>query len=208
MPSSAPAKTVRGSAGWTLSAKTRLSLHSPAWTRCQLSPPSGLTQAPLPIVPTQIVMFRVIASPPRPFPAGVGDVDDDAVGAGPFHLEIARASHRHVGLVPAGELRCLGAFEPGDGLVEILDLEADMMDAAEIGAVGADIGVLFGLPIEDREIDVTVAEEHGAVRASAQLAHAEGLLVKGGDFCRLLCGQRDMLDSRHFPLPFCASCGP
>src|SRR5579875_2530551 len=156
MPSSAPAKTVRGSAGWTLSAKTRLSLHSPAWTRCQLSPPSGLTQAPLPIVPTQIVMFRVIASPPRPFPAGVGDVDDDAVGAGPFHLEIARASHRHVGLVPAGELRCLGA-------------------------VGSDIGVLFGLPIEDREIDVTVAEEHGAVRASAQLAHAEGLLVKGGD---------------------------
>src|SRR3984893_12204321 len=57
MPSSAPAKTVRGSCGCTVSPKTRLSLHSPFMTRRQLSPPSALSHRPLPIVPAQIVYF-------------------------------------------------------------------------------------------------------------------------------------------------------
>src|SRR5207302_2824366 len=55
MPSSAPAKTVRGSCGCTVRPKTRLSLHSPFMTRRQLSPPSVLSHSPLPIVPAQIV---------------------------------------------------------------------------------------------------------------------------------------------------------
>src|SRR6266513_1315378 len=65
MPSSAPAKTVRGSCGCTVSPKTRLSLHSPFMTRRQLSPPSALSHKPLPIVPAQIVYFPDIAFLPR-----------------------------------------------------------------------------------------------------------------------------------------------
>src|SRR5437667_4664775 len=61
MPSLAPAKTVRGSVGCTVSPKIRLSLHRPLPTRRQVSPPSGLSQAPLPIVPTQIVKLPLIA---------------------------------------------------------------------------------------------------------------------------------------------------
>src|SRR5205814_10393396 len=61
MPSSAPAKTVRGSCGCTVSPKTRLSLHSPFMTRRQLSPPSALSHRPLPIVPAQIVYFPDMA---------------------------------------------------------------------------------------------------------------------------------------------------
>src|ERR1700690_1210313 len=65
MPSLAPAKTVRGSFGWTVSSNTRLSLHRPWPTRRQLSPPSGLSHAPLPTVPTQIVKLPVMTLPPR-----------------------------------------------------------------------------------------------------------------------------------------------
>src|SRR6266446_2600466 len=64
MPSSAPAKTVRGSCGWTVKPKTRLSLHSPFMTRRQLSPPSALSHRPLPIVPAQIVYLPDMAFPP------------------------------------------------------------------------------------------------------------------------------------------------
>ena len=72
------------------------------------------------------------------------DVDDDPVGAGPFHLKIAVAAgrHFHIEAVLRGQLLTLGPLQPFRRLVEILDLEAEMMDAAEIGAVGADIGVL------------------------------------------------------------------
>src|SRR5438270_13268597 len=62
MPSSAPAKTVRGSCGCTVRPKTRLSLHNPFMTRRQLSPPSALSHSPLPIVPAQIVYLPDIAS--------------------------------------------------------------------------------------------------------------------------------------------------
>src|SRR5260221_14742165 len=61
MPSLAPAKTVRGSLGCTVSPKTRLSLPKPLPTRRQLSPPSGLSHAPLPTVPTQIVKLPAMA---------------------------------------------------------------------------------------------------------------------------------------------------
>src|SRR5712691_598611 len=61
MPSLAPANTVRGSRGCTVSPKIRLSFPNPLPTRRQLSPPSGLSHAPLPTVPTQIVKLPVMA---------------------------------------------------------------------------------------------------------------------------------------------------
>src|SRR5216684_8218713 len=49
-------------------------------------------------------MTPVIASV-RAFPAGVRDVDDDAIGAGPFHLEIrvAAGRHRRVDMILGGQ---------------------------------------------------------------------------------------------------------
>src|SRR5216110_565403 len=154
MPSSAPAKTVRGSCGWTVRPKTRLSLHSPFMTRRQLSPPSALSHSPLPIVPAQIVYLPDIASSlktpssrrkpgptgstvapldgwvpafagttaelsVRAFPAGMRDVDDDAVRAGPFHLEIGvpAGCHCRIDMVFRGQPLAVRAFELLAGLV-------------------------------------------------------------------------------------------
>src|SRR5947207_3308342 len=68
------------------------------------------------------------------FPAGVRDVDDDAVGAGPFHLEIGVAAGRHrpVDMVLCGKPLAVCALELLTGRVEIVDLEAEMMDAGEM----------------------------------------------------------------------------
>src|SRR6266851_3479046 len=178
MPSLAPANTVRGSRGCTVSPKMRLSFPSPLPTRRQLSPPSGLSHAPLPTVPTQIVKLPVMAFPPkshrspgggrdpllsnsfvepwipafagnavlegsvRTFPAGVRDIDDDTVGAGPFLLEtdMNPIAHGGVAALLCGQPLAVRALQLGAGLVEIIDLEAKMMDAAEIGAVRAHVG--------------------------------------------------------------------
>src|ERR1051325_10721537 len=65
MPSWAPAKTVRGSVGCTVRPNTRLSFQRLPPARRQVSPPSGLSQAPVPTVPTQIVKLPLIACPPN-----------------------------------------------------------------------------------------------------------------------------------------------
>src|ERR1700739_1671546 len=112
MPSSAPARRLRGCFGWTAKPNTRLSDHSPVRTCRQLSPPSGLTQAPVPMVPAQIVKLSAMAASSLNsvyleirlsgfrFPAGVRNVDYNTVGAGPFHLEIAVASGSHFHIEP------------------------------------------------------------------------------------------------------------
>src|SRR6266851_6723867 len=188
MPSSAPASTVRGSPGWTANPNMRLSDHRPVRTCRQLSPPSGLTQAPVPTVPTQIVKLLVMALSSRRrlrrFPAGVGDVDHHPVGAGPFHLEVAVAAsgHFHIEAVFLGETLALRALHPFSGRVEILDLYAEVMDAAEIGTMGADIGRFLGLPIEDRHIEIPVGQKDCAVRAAPDLLQSESLLVEGRGF--------------------------
>src|SRR5260370_6616687 len=143
MPSSAPAKTVRGSCGWTVRPKTRLSLHSPFMTRRQLSPPSAESHSPLPIVPAQIVYLPDMAVPSsvRAFPAGMRDVDDDAVRAGPFHLEIGVTAgcHCRIDLVLRGQQLAARAFVLLASLVEFVDLETAMMEAGEVRAVCAHI---------------------------------------------------------------------
>src|ERR1700747_939155 len=168
MPSSAPASMVRGCFGCTAKPNTRLSAHNPVRTCRQLSPPSGLTQAPVPTVPAHIVKLSAIAAFSRNwlyleirlsgfgFPAGVRNVDHHTVGAGPFHLEIAVASGSHFHIEPRFllEVPHLGALQLRRGLVEVLDLKAEMMDAAVVRPVGADICGFLRLPIQDREVDV------------------------------------------------------
>src|SRR6266542_2409347 len=90
-----------------------------------------------------LVMAQFAAAPfrrsVRAFPAGVRNVDDDAVGAGPFHLEIGVAAGRHcrIDMVLRGQPLAVRAFERLASLVEIVDLEAEMMDAGEVRAVRA-----------------------------------------------------------------------
>src|SRR3954465_15752125 len=93
-------------------------------------------------------------------------------------------------------------FELVAGRVEILDLEAEMGDAAEIRPVRAHVERALILVVEDRQIDVAVRQEHGAVRAAAQFLEAERLLVEFGDLRRLLGRQRDMPDACHRTLPW------
>src|SRR5215472_7147340 len=183
----------------------RLSDHRPDLTCRQLSPPSGLIQAPVPTVPTQIVKLSAMAQPP---PAGDHDPVSHPVwemsmttpvGAGPFHLEVAMAAGRHFHIEPVlrGELSALGALQPLRGFVEILDFDAEVMDAAEIGTVSTDIGVLLGLKIEDGDIDIAIRQKDRAVWAAADLLQSECLFVEGGGLTRILRGQRDVLDSGH-----------
>src|SRR6266540_2681442 len=187
MPSSAPAKTVRGSCGWTVKPKTRLSLHSPFMTRRQLSPPSALSHSPLPIVPAQIVYLPGIVFLPRSFasvrafPAGMRDVDDDAVRAGPFHLEIGMnpVSHRRIAAVLRFQPLAVRRFQLLAGVVEVVDLEAEMVDAAEIGALLPHVVRTLVLMVQQRDVDVTVRQKHG-VRVAAQFPEAEGRFVELG----------------------------
>src|SRR5580693_8845786 len=205
---------VRGCVGWIAKPNTRLSDHSPVRTCRQLSPPSGLTQAPVPMVPAQIAKLSAIAASSLNsvylgirlsgfrFPARVRNVDHHTVGAGPFHLEIAVASGSHLNTEPLFLLEALtlGTLQLRGGFVEVLDLKAEMVDAAVVRPVGADIGGFFRLPIQDRQVEVAVGQEYGAVRGTPDLLHSESVLVEGGDLCGLLCRQRDVFDPRHrFP---------
>src|SRR5215472_2770741 len=208
MPSSAPASTVRGCLGWTAKPNTRLSAHNPVLTCRQLSPPSALTHAPVPMVPAQILKLSAMAvSSPTPssgsrLPPGMRNVDHDIIGAGPFHLKIAMAAGRHLHIEPWLFFQPLAprAFQHRRSLVEVFDLEAEMMNAAVIGSIGANIGGFFSLPIQDRQIDIAVGQKDCAVRGPPNFLHSKGFLVKVSHLCGLPGGQRNVFDARHrFP---------
>jgi hypothetical protein len=84
------------------------------------------------------------------------DVDDDAIRPGPLHLEIGMHTVAHRGIAAVFRRQPLGVrvFELLAGLVEIIDLEAEMMDPVEVGPMRADIHILFGLVSEDSDMDV------------------------------------------------------
>jgi len=82
-------------------------------------------------------------------------------------------------------------------VVEIVDLEAEMVDAGKVRSVRTHVGRLLALGIEDRQVDVAVGQEHGAVRAAPQFFEPEGRFVELGDPRRVLRGQRDMPDACH-----------
>src|SRR3954462_3607741 len=101
-------------------------------------------------------------------------------------------------------------FELVAGLIEILDREAEMVDAAEIRPVRTHVERALVLVVEDRQIDMAVGEEHGAVRAAAQFLEAERFLIELGDLRRLLGRQRDMPDACHrrSSLVYCCRISP
>src|SRR6266851_444713 len=132
------------------------------------------------------------------------DIDHDAVRAGPFHLEIGVAAgcHCRIDMVLCGQPLAVRAFELLASLVEIVDLEAEMMDAGEVRAVRAHVGRFLVLGVEDRDVDVTVGQKHRAVRAAPQFLEAESRFVELGDLRRFPGGQCDVLDAGHDLLPF------
>src|SRR5204862_2559239 len=135
----------------------------------------------------------------RAFPAGMRDVDDDAIRAGPFHLEIGvyAVSHRGVAVLLRGEALRVRPLQLLGGFVEIIHLEAEMVDAVEVRSVRADIGVLVGLVLQDSDMDVAVGQEHRAVRAAPQFPEAERRFVELSDLRRLLGRQCDVFDACH-----------
>src|SRR5579862_3602925 len=136
------------------------------------------------------------------------DVDDDAVGAGPFHLEIGMAAgrHRRIDMVLGGQPPAMRALELLARLVEIVDLEPEMVNTREMRAVRAHVGRFLALGVEDRHVDVAVGQKDRAVGAAPQFLEAERRFVELGDFRRLLRRQRDVLDACHGLLPYSVRC--
>src|SRR6476646_6435438 len=104
-----------------------------------------------------MVVLPVLGSV-RAFPASVRDVDHDAVGPGPLHLEIG-VTGANFGIRP-GLSRGFGRqpfsmdlFQSGASITEVVDCEAEMMDASEIGPMRAHVRRPLILVVEHREMD-------------------------------------------------------
>ena len=72
------------------------------------------------------------------------------------------------------------------GFAEIVDFEAEMMNAGEVRTMCTHIGRLLALRLEDGDVDIAVGQEHVAV-AATQLFEIECSLVELGGLGRLLC---------------------
>src|SRR5262245_9794347 len=135
----------------------------------------------------------------KSLPAGVRDIEDHLVGAGPLHLEVAVSSRSHCDVETSllGETPGLDRLQLLAGLAEVVHLEAEMVDAVVIGPVGADVGILLGFPVQNGQVDVAVGQEHRAARAATDLLESEAFFVKGRDRIGVFRGQCDVLDPRH-----------
>src|SRR5206468_4011524 len=141
----------------------------------------------------------------RADPARLGDVDGDAVGAAVLHLDVAVAlcaagvaahAERLVDVVAARRVR---GGEPLGGVVEIVDLEAEVMDAGPVLAP-LDAGHLVVLELEDGEVDLAVGQVVAAgvrIVDAADLLQSEHVDVELRGRVGILRGQRDVPDLRH-----------
>src|SRR6266849_4802281 len=126
-------------------------------------------------------------------PAMLGDVEQDALGPIELLFEIT-------GLIAAMPLVdvVLGAeaIEPLRKFVDILDQDAEMMDAAEIHALAE----LVGLEFEDRHVERAVGKEHAIGEHAvgpADLDEIERLFVELGHRFRVLGGDCDVAELGH-----------
>ncbi len=86
--------------------------------------------------------------------------------------------------------------------LDVLDQDAEMVDAAIVDALAE----LVGLELEDRHVKRAVGQEHAVGEhavGAADLDEIEGLLVELGHRLRVLGGDRDMAQFRHDPLLPC-----
>ena len=95
---------------------------------------------------------------------------------------------------------------PADGAeIHVVDLKTDVVDATVVGTIGAHIGILLRLPVQDGQVNVAIGEMEGTVWTATDLFHVKGLHVKGRGFFRVFGGQGYVSDSRHGGL-HCARC--
>src|SRR6266567_4836141 len=126
-------------------------------------------------------------------PAMLGDVEQDTLGPVELLLEIAGllAAMPLVDVVLGAE-----AIEPLREFVDILDQDAEMMNAAEIHALTE----LVGLEFEDRHVERAVGEEHAVGEhpvGPPDLDEIECLFVEFGHRYRVLGGDRDVAELGH-----------
>src|SRR5262249_9507900 len=88
------------------------------------------------------------------------------------------------------------------GFLHVVDLKTDMVDATVVGTIGAHIGILLCLPVQDGQVNVAIGEMEGTVGTVTDLFHAKRLHVKGRGFFWVFGGQGYVSDSRHGCLLF------
>src|SRR5215813_2559625 len=142
----------------------------------------------------------------RTDPAGLGDVDRHTIGAGVLHLDVAVALGAAV-VVPAHAERLVdvvaarrvGGGEPLGGVVEVVDLEAKVVDAGPVLATLGP-GDFVVLEFQDGEVDIAIGEVVAArvrIVDTADLLQAEHVDVELGGRIGVLGRNRDVPDLRH-----------
>src|SRR5882672_3187738 len=97
-----------------------------------------------------------------PNPAGLRNVEHDAVRTAILHLDVrAMVVADAEGLLDVVPALRAGRGELVEDGLEALDLEADVMDAAEASAA-LDAGRLIVLEVQDGQVDVAVAQKAAA----------------------------------------------
>src|SRR5262249_47184357 len=83
------------------------------------------------------------------------------------------------------------------GFLHVVDLKTDVVDATVVGTIGARIGILLRLPVQDGQVNVAIGEMEGTVWTATDLFHVKGLHVKGRGFFWVFGGKGHVSDSRH-----------
>src|SRR5262245_58098422 len=185
--------------------------------------PSSLatrTSRPMNAITRSMVRVIAMGSPParpgardllgskalRTDPTRLGDVDRDTIRTGVLHLDVAVAlgatvvvaghAKRLVDVVAAGRVR---GGEPLGGVVQVVHLEAEVMDAGPALAT-LDSGDLVVLELQDGEVDVAVGEVVAArvgILDAADLLQTEHVDIELGGCVGVLGRNRDVPDLRH-----------
>src|SRR5262249_11917065 len=144
----------------------------------------------------------------RPDPARLGDVDHHAVRAPgpPPDRRVMDAGHPDA----EGAVDVVAGLGPGRrqlllDLLEVLDLEADVVDAAPVLAA-LHAGHVVVLEVENGQVEIAVAQvvaAGGRAVDPGDLLQAEDVHVELGRLLRILGRERDVLDLGHAvpPLP-------
>src|SRR5262252_3092443 len=152
------------------------------------------------------IQCRCRLQPGRADPAGLGDVDGDAVRRRVLDLDVAGPvtvladAERFVDVV-AG--LGAGVLQPLGDRLQALHLKADVMDAAPARAA-LDAGDRVVLEVQDRQVQVAVAEVIAAGAWAVDLRdllHAEHVDVELRGLVYVLGREGDVLDLRHAVSP-------
>ena len=115
----------------------------------------------------------------RAKPPGLGDVQHHAVRAGPLDLIVARrgGAGADCDARTLVELLSLGGLQLVRGVLHVVDLKPEVVDAIVVGTIGAHIGILLRLPVQDGQVNVAIGEMEGTIGTATDLLHIKGLHV-------------------------------